>query len=135
MKLQAFYSIYFYGKNHFEEDGTQNYLVFQLIYRFFRRIGNTDHISARKSKGLSDLSIKPCAISDTSLVPSLNHIDFRARRKLDGQCLKKDKLTFNHKNVVDAYIVYEIYGHYNRMLILINTLFRDIKLTKNTDFD
>ena len=27
-KLQTFHSIYFKGKNYFEEDGSQNYLVF-----------------------------------------------------------------------------------------------------------
>ena len=31
-KLQTFDSIYFRGKSHFEEDGTQNYLVFQPMY-------------------------------------------------------------------------------------------------------
>ena len=30
-KLKTFDSIYFRGKSHFEEDGTQNYLVFQPI--------------------------------------------------------------------------------------------------------
>ena len=37
-KLETFDSIYFRGKSHFEEDGTQNYLVFQPMYRYFRRI-------------------------------------------------------------------------------------------------
>ena len=31
-KLKTFDSSYFRGKSHFEEDGTQNYLVFQLMY-------------------------------------------------------------------------------------------------------
>ena len=31
--LQAFDSSYFQGKNHFEDDGTQNYLIFQSMYR------------------------------------------------------------------------------------------------------
>ena len=34
-KLKTFNSSYFIGKSHFEEDGTQNYLVFQPINRFF----------------------------------------------------------------------------------------------------
>ena len=37
-KSETFDSIYFRGKSHFEEDGTQNYLVFQPLYRYFRRI-------------------------------------------------------------------------------------------------
>ena len=32
-KLQTFDSGYFRGKSHFEEDGVQNYLIFQLLYR------------------------------------------------------------------------------------------------------
>ena len=43
-----------------------------------------DHISAWKSKGLSDKSIKPLATSDNSLAPSLNHIGFRIIIKLYG---------------------------------------------------
>ena len=31
-KLQKFDAAYFRGKSHFEEDGAQNYLVFQPIY-------------------------------------------------------------------------------------------------------
>ena len=37
-KLKTFDSSYFIGKSHFEEDGTQNYLVFQLMYRYFKII-------------------------------------------------------------------------------------------------
>ena len=33
IKLQASDSSYFCGKNHFEDDGTQNYLIFQPVYR------------------------------------------------------------------------------------------------------
>ena len=35
MKLQTFDSSYFQGKSHFEDDGTQNHLVFQPMYRYF----------------------------------------------------------------------------------------------------
>ena len=43
-KLQAFHSSYFHSKSYFENDGTQKYLVFQPIHRFFKNIGYTDHI-------------------------------------------------------------------------------------------
>ena len=33
-KLKTFYSSYFRGKSHFEEDGIQNYIVFQSINMF-----------------------------------------------------------------------------------------------------
>ena len=41
-KLKTFDSSYVIGKNHFEEDGTQNYLVFQPINKYFNVITNTD---------------------------------------------------------------------------------------------
>ena len=37
-KLKTFDSSYFIGKKYFEEDGTQNYLLFQPMYRYFKRI-------------------------------------------------------------------------------------------------
>ena len=46
-KLKTFDSSYFIGKGHFEEDITQNYLVFQPIYKYFKRIagvGNGNYI-------------------------------------------------------------------------------------------
>ena len=77
------------------------------VYRFFKKIGNTD-ISAWKSKRLSDESIKPASTTDNSLSPKLNHIGFRTRTKFDIQCLKQDKFIFNHKNLVNIYIAYEV---------------------------
>ena len=66
-KLKTFDSSYFIGKSHFEENGTQNYLVFQPINKYFKVITNTDYISSWKSKGLSTESIKSPATSDNSL--------------------------------------------------------------------
>ena len=40
-KLKNFDSIYFIGKSHFEEDGTQSCLVFQLLNKYFKLITNT----------------------------------------------------------------------------------------------
>ena len=37
-KLKTFDSIYFIGKSHFQEDGTQNYLVFQPLSTYFKII-------------------------------------------------------------------------------------------------
>ena len=54
-KLKTFDWIYFRGKSHFEDNGTQNWLVFQPVQKYF----NTDsasnsNILSWKSKGLSD---------------------------------------------------------------------------------
>ena len=43
-KLETFDSIYFRGKSYFEEDGTQNYLVFQAMFRYCKRVVNSDYI-------------------------------------------------------------------------------------------
>ena len=58
-KLKAFDSSYFIAKSHFEGDGTQNYLVFQPINRYYKLIANKLYISSWKSKGLSDETINP----------------------------------------------------------------------------
>ena len=71
-KVKTFDSIYFIGKSHFEEDGTQNYLVFQPLNKYFKVISNTDYVSSWKSKGLSVETIKPPFTSDNSLAQSLS---------------------------------------------------------------
>ena len=67
-KLHTFDSSYFKGKSHFEEDGVQNYLVFQPMHRYFKVITNTNYASSWKSKGLSAESIKPPTTYDNSLI-------------------------------------------------------------------
>ena len=50
-------SDYLIGKIPFEEDGAQNYLVFQPMHRCFKTnagAGNGNYIYYWKSKGLSD---------------------------------------------------------------------------------
>ena len=44
-KLKMFDSSYCTGKSHFEEDGTQNYLVFQPLNTYFEVIANSDYVS------------------------------------------------------------------------------------------
>ena len=44
-KLKTFDFGYFIEKSDFEEDGVQNYLVFQPVYRYFKFIANTNFIS------------------------------------------------------------------------------------------
>ena len=42
-ELITFDLVYFIGKSHFEEDGTQNYLIFQPLCKYFKVITNTDY--------------------------------------------------------------------------------------------
>ena len=57
-KIKTLDSSYFIGKSHFDEDGTQTYLLFQPLNKYFKLITNTDYVSSWKSKGLSFESIK-----------------------------------------------------------------------------
>ena len=104
-KLQKFDSSYFRGRNRFEEDGVQNYLVFQPMYKYFKKIGATESISSWKSKGLSNEVIKP---HDNSLVPAIKFSGKRMYVKFSESCLKQDKITFNHGKTVNMYIVYDL---------------------------
>ena len=45
-ELKTFDLSYFIGQNHFEGNGTQNYLVFQPLYKYFKVIVNTDYVSS-----------------------------------------------------------------------------------------
>ena len=91
-KLKTFVSGYFIGKSHFEEDGTQNYLVFQPMSKYFK-IGNSDYVLSWKSKGLSAESITPPSAPNNFLNPSLNYLDAKIRVRFSGSCLKHDKST------------------------------------------
>ena len=81
-KLKTFDFSYFIGKSHFEEDGRQKSLVFQPMYRYFKKIDNTDFISSQKSKGQSDKNITPPTTSDNSLTPALGFYGTKARVNL-----------------------------------------------------
>ena len=97
-RLKTFDSSYFIGKGNFEEDGVQNYLVFQPIVRYFKLIVNNDYISSLKSKGLSAESIKPPETYDNSLTPTLNYYGNKVMVKLTGSCLKQPKILYTQQN-------------------------------------
>ena len=69
-KEKTFDLSYVRGKNHFEEDGTQNYLVFPPMHRYLKDIGNIDHVGEWKFKRLSDEVIKPLTLS---VFPTLSY--------------------------------------------------------------
>ena len=130
-------SSYFIGKSHFEEDGTQNYLVFQPINRDFKVIANTLYTSSWKSKGLSDETIKPPVTSDDSLTPLIDYLANKIRLKFRGSCLKQPKLQYTHGTIVNICIVYELgaSGSNDNDPTLKNCLFGEVTLTKNSDIE
>ena len=107
-KLETFDLSYFIGKSHVDEDGTQNYLVFQRLNKYFKVIVNTDYVSSWKSKGLSSETIKPPTTSDNILTPALSYYGTKATVKFTGSCLKQPKLSYTNGKVVNIYIVYEL---------------------------
>ena len=136
-KLKTFDSSYFIGKSHFGEDGTQNYLVLQPMYRYFKMITNIDYISSWKSNGLSAESFKPPTTSDNSFNPALNYYGTKTRVKFTGSCLKQSKISYNHGKVANIYIVYELgssSSHTNDPAFK-NCFFGAVTLTKNADID
>ena len=81
------------------------------MYRYFKRIigvGNGNYICYRKCKGLSDERINSITASSSKVTPQLSYYGTKTRVEFNGSCLKQDSVTFNHKKVVNIYIVYEI---------------------------
>ena len=78
-KLKTFDSGYLISKSHFEEDGTQNCLVFQPLNKYFKVIANADYVSSWKSMRLSAETIKPPATSDNSLTPVVSYYGTKTR--------------------------------------------------------
>ena len=96
-------------------------------------MANSDHVSSRKSKGLSDESIKPPTGSQ-----SFNHINTKVGGKFNGSCLNQEKVTYTHHKVINIYIVYEIdLSAYTRgaNFTLRKSLSGAVNLSKNADFD
>ena len=128
---------YFIGKSYFEEDGAQNYLVFQPIHRYFKII-NTKYISSWKSEGVSDETITPYATSDNNLIPLIDHYGIKVRLKFNGSCLKQsNKLKYDYGHKISVYIVYElgVCSSNDSDPTLKNCLFGAVTLTKNTDIE
>ena len=136
-KLQTFDLIYLRVKIHFEEDGTQNYLEFQTMYRYFKRVVNSDYILEWKSKGLSDESIKSPSSPQNFVNPSLNFLGTNIRVSFNGSCLKQDKTTYTHVEIVNSYIVYKINKNDNTSSDPTpeNCFCGAVSLNKNADID
>ena len=88
-----------------------------------------DHILSWKSKGLSDKSIKPFSTSANILNPLLNYVGTKIKLEFKGSCLEQDKISFNHRKIVNNYIVYEIKKNFHKSsyATLENCLFGAVK--------
>ena len=93
-KLQTFNSTYFRCKIHFKEDGVQNYLIFQPMYRYFEKIsgvGNGEYIYFCKSQSLFDVRNNSTTASNYSRTLSLNYLGAKIRIKFNESYLKQIK--------------------------------------------
>ena len=91
-----------------------------------------------ESKELSDERINSIKTPNHNITPNLDYYGTKTRVAFNGtNCLKQDKVTFNHGKVVSIYIVYEITKSINisEYSTLVNCLFGGVSLTKNADVD
>ena len=97
---------YIIGKSYFEEDGAQNYVVFQPLNKYFKLVANAKPISSWKSEGLSDETIKPPATSDITLTPLIDYCGNKVNVKFNGTILRQREMSYTHGSTVNIYIVY-----------------------------
>ena len=132
-------SPFFLSENIFFDgsDGSQVYLMFQLVHKYNKIIANTKLISEWKSKGFSAESIKPFPTSDNSLTTLIDYYDHNIRVKFNRSILRQLKVSHTHGKIVNIYIVYELAGSSSHSddPMLKNCLFGAVALTKNADID
>ena len=61
------------------------------------KVGNSDYVLSRTSKGLFNESITPPSAPYNFHSPSLNYLGTKIRVKFCGSCLKQDKITYTHR--------------------------------------
>ena len=69
--------------------------------------------------------------------PSVDYDDTRERVIFNGNCIKQQKITFNHEKIVNIYTIYDTddYHHISSYPTLENCLFGAAKLTTHIDVD
>ena len=75
------------------------------MYKYFKKIVNTESISSWESKELSNEIIKP---PDNTLALTVKYSGKRIYVKFNGSCLKQEKITFNHGKTVNIYTLYDL---------------------------
>ena len=101
-KLNTFDAAYFRGKNYFDSDGAQHYLVFQPAYKYFHVVDF--EIDSWKSNGLFNEKISS-VMNPKGAPPRIVYDNARIKVKSNGNILKQNKTTYNHRPIVNIYIV------------------------------
>ena len=126
--LEKFDAVYFRGRNYFDGDGTQNYLVFQPVYKYFETVGS--ETSSWESKGLYSEKISSVTTSD-GRVSKLLYDNVSIKVKFNGDLLKQNKVTYNHGPIVNIYIVYRLTSTTKDSIVTLqDCLFGAVKLTR-----
>ena len=86
---------------------------------------------------MSDEKLDSITASNYKITPELSFFGSKTRVEFNGNCLKQDKVTFNHGTIANIYIIYEISNNYNisSYPTLENCLFGAVSLNKNADID
>ena len=102
------------------------------MHGYFKTVSaNNSNILSWESRGLSDESIKSPTIFNQIPNPSLDYVGNKIRVTFNGDCLKQEKITFNHGKRVNIYIVYE--KERSGYPTLEKCLFGAVKLIKHVD--
>ena len=85
-KLKTFDSSYFRGKNYFDEDGTQNYYIFQPISKYLKvaYVNDINYILSWKYGGLNDIKIE-----------STKTNNYLLNNRMDNYDMSKIRIKFN----------------------------------------
>ena len=65
---------YLHGKSYFDEDGTQNYYIFQPISKYLKvaYVNDVNYILSWKSRGLIDIKIESIKANNYLLNPRMD---------------------------------------------------------------
>ena len=124
---------YLRSKNYSDsDDGTQNYLVFQPMYKYFKTSlkGSTIYVSSWESKGLSNEKISSITTPSYNQAPSLAYDNIRIKLNFFWDLLKQDKITYNNGPIVNIYTVYRLSPSIASNVTPENCLFGAVKITK-----
>ena len=77
---------YFHGKNYFDEDGNQNYYIFEPISKYLKvaYVNDINYILSWKSRGLNDIKIE-----------SIKTNNYQLNRHMDLYGMHKIRIKFN----------------------------------------
>ena len=86
---------------------------------------------------MSETSIKPRSTSNNILNPLLDYVGMKTRVEFKGSFLKQDRVSFDHRKILNIHIVYEINENFeiDSYPMLENCLFGAVKLIKHPDID